>query len=185
MDNQPQDLLDQFEDEAVEYAGFWQRFLALIVDGLVLLPIGILENYIRSESGVPQLILVSSLIGLAYKPFMEFKYGATLGKMALKIVVVNKQHQSPSLSNVLLRNIFDIGERLVYLALAVFSFGAAELTTRGRFAPFASIEDGLTVYSWLSFLPAIIVIVEIIFLLTDDRRRALHDRIGQTFVIKK
>lgn len=185
MENQPIDLLDQLDEREIIYATFWERLLALIVDALVFAPLAIIKLFTDSYWGNQVYMIAIAFIGLIYKPLMEFKYGATLGKMTLKIIVVNKQYNAPSLSNVLLRNIFEIGERSVSLMTVLFSFAGAEIVSQGKLGVFTSLENSFTLITVLSLLPALITIVEIIFLLTDDRNRALHDRIGQTFVIKK
>jgi uncharacterized RDD family membrane protein YckC len=63
----------------VEYAGFWRRFVAVIIDGLILT--------------VPNLIL-SFVIGWLYYAFFESsRLQATPGKMALGIVVTDTEGQ--------------------------------------------------------------------------------------------
>ena len=46
----------------------------------------------------------SSAIQVAYKPFLEFKYAATVGKMAMGIKVTNKEFGRASLCETLIRD---------------------------------------------------------------------------------
>lgn len=72
-------------------AGFWIRFAATVLDGFVFLPIVaiLFYNVIRWKS-MAIFVLVVWLPGVLYKPLMEAHWGATLGKMACKLVVVDE-----------------------------------------------------------------------------------------------
>ncbi|PYI82548.1 MAG: RDD family protein [Verrucomicrobia bacterium] len=88
--------------QAMEYAGFWIRFVAIFMDGLLLwianfvisLAAGLTAAQaigVDSERLSPVrfvLFFVEIAIGAAYETFMVGKYGATLGKMACKLRVV-------------------------------------------------------------------------------------------------
>ncbi len=84
---------------AMNYAGFWTRFAAVFLDGLILWVINTALNLaagmgvFQTNRGQPSpLIFVvfffEIAIALSYETFMIGKYGATLGKMACKIRVV-------------------------------------------------------------------------------------------------
>ena len=137
------------------YAGFWIRFLAKIIDGLVLMVPGMVVQVpvavlVEMGSGgeeaavILQIVawLLGQLIGFLYSTLMLWKYQATLGKMALslKVIAVDK----PKLS----------------YAQCV-----------GRF--FAE---------WLS---SIILMIGYIIAAFDDEKRALHDHLCGTRVVKK
>ncbi|MBK8392708.1 MAG: RDD family protein [Saprospiraceae bacterium] len=49
--------------------------------------------------------LVIGILLMCYKPFMEFQYGATLGKMAVKLKVVNLDFEKITLSQSIIRYI--------------------------------------------------------------------------------
>ena len=80
-------------------AGFWIRFVAVMIDGLVLLVAqGILfgAGWMLWGGGMDSGILVkgatrlfSSIIGAAYSIVFHWTWGQTLGKMALQIRVVS------------------------------------------------------------------------------------------------
>ena len=138
------------------YAGFWLRFGAVFLDGILLLIINTALNLafglgIAGVSGTAHgeaaggflgvaLMLIELALGAVYEIFMVGKYGATLGKMACKIRVVTPTG-------------------------APISFGRA----LGRY--FAKI------------LSQIICLIGFIIAAFDDEKRALHDRICDTRVI--
>jgi uncharacterized RDD family membrane protein YckC len=94
----------------VSYAGFWIRFVAYMIDAIILMvAMGIVqfaflgsfvtfphmdaqahpELMIAPMLGMLGMIsLISIGIGCAYESFFVFKYGATPGKMALSLKVV-------------------------------------------------------------------------------------------------
>ncbi|MGV3466223.1 MAG: RDD family protein [Heyndrickxia sp.] len=84
-------------------AGFWRRFGALILDGIVFMIIGLLfigidnKDTRDSINGIVQLVYQTAL------PIIWFGY--TLGKRALGIRIVKKDGSNPTIGTMLLRNI--------------------------------------------------------------------------------
>ena len=84
----------------MEYAGFWIRFGAKFIDGVIVgisgwiltIPVGILIPSSKDSSFaivIPVLIqLLNIVIGAAYTTWFLGKFGATPGKMACKLKVV-------------------------------------------------------------------------------------------------
>jgi uncharacterized RDD family membrane protein YckC len=131
-----------------EYAGFWIRFGAKFVDGIILNIINqMLGLLIRlAVKDVQQASIVILVLGLAmqgaYVVYFIGKYGATPGKMACKIEVIRAD-----------------GLPLTYGRAA------------GRF--FAEWLSGLTL--GIGYIMAAF----------DEEKRALHDRICDTRVVRK
>ena len=90
---QPQPTQPQAAPGEVKYASFWQRLGALIVDiiivGFVIGILGALTGTAKSSGGYNSNPF--SILALVYYVFMDVKYGATLGKMALHLRVQNEQ----------------------------------------------------------------------------------------------
>lgn len=145
----------------LHYAGFWIRFAAVFVDGLLLQAVNVVFRLVfglgfvgamntsnstaaSAEVGVAALIVfaLQMLVAIGYETIMIWKYGATLGKMACKIHVVTP----------------DGGP---------ISFG----TSLGRY--FSKIVSSL------------ICAIGYIMAAFDDEKRALHDRMCSTRVVYK
>lgn len=137
------------------YAGFWIRFVALLFDGLILLPPYLLtwglilfhDPLILTENGGlnPRRFLLQFLLmlgGVVYDAFFIGRFGATPGKMICDLQVVQAD-----------------GSRLSY--------------TRAFSRCFAR---------WLSGL---IFCIGYLMAAFDDEKRALHDQICDTRVIHK
>ena len=111
----PENILQEFESGNSVFGSFRDRFLASLIDGLVLLPLVLIEWFNKSSFKILPLMVFTFLVGFLYKLVLEYRYGATVGKMVLKLKVVNKKFQQVNLAGVLLRNIFDIGQRVFFL----------------------------------------------------------------------
>ena len=134
------------------YAGFWIRFAAVLLDGIILFVAGVVVQLLfapMTRSGRMDLMLmalgfeylIGMIIGATYEGLFVSRLGATPGKMALDLKVVRPD-----------------GERLTY--------GRA----LGRY--FGTMLSGL------------IVGIGYIMAAFDDEKRALHDRICDTRVIR-
>jgi uncharacterized RDD family membrane protein YckC len=144
---------------SLRYAGFWIRFAAAIIDGLVVgganfaigMIIGLTAGVSTAARGhhdsaiiIVQLLtnLVGIAIALTYETWLVGAYGATLGKMACGLKVVRPG-----------------GQKLTYARAF------------GRY--------------WAKMLSALILYIGYIIAGFDSEKRALHDSICDTRVIWK
>ena len=141
----------------MDYAGFWIRFGAVFIDGLIMMVInmaisfsftfiGLSKASSDDPTGIAKYSLIATfinlLINLSYEVFFIGKWGATIGKMACGLKVVTPE-----------------GDKISYLR---------------AFARYlAKIVSSLT------------ICIGYIMAAFDDEKRALHDRICSTRVIKK
>jgi uncharacterized RDD family membrane protein YckC len=185
MTEQTQDILTDIEHTQVRYSTFWQRFFASLIDGLVLIPIAIIENFNEATWKILPLQVLTFILALAYKPFLEVKYRATLGKMALNLTIVDTAFEKPTIKNIILRNIFDTSGRVIIGITTFITFASAEFQDVDSITDYSALSNALTGATWITMGVGLLSIVDALFLVTDPRRRALHDRIGQTLVIQK
>jgi uncharacterized RDD family membrane protein YckC len=91
----------------MQYASFFERLIAFIVDVVLFIPLGwIVKNDIASF-----------LIGTAYIVWMNGAYGATVGKMVMGIRIVKENKAKINYSDAMLREIAS------YLSFVVFMIG--------------------------------------------------------------
>ena len=171
---------------AVRYGGFWARFGALIVDGLVLAPVtfGVTYFNIISWKSTPLMVIVA-LLQIAYKPWMEATYGATLGKMVVRLQVVDLSFGKADLKAVLLRNIFNIIPTLITLIFSIQMYADPEFQDITGYMEFATFSQQYSSNQFASMLTFLLALIDAIMLATDEQKRSLHDRIGGTYVIEK
>lgn len=69
------------------YAGFWKRFGAGIIDIIVLIPFIFIFFYLESLSIIATYIsvIISSSLYVTYTIYFHYRFGATLGKMEKKL----------------------------------------------------------------------------------------------------
>jgi uncharacterized RDD family membrane protein YckC len=158
----------------------WARFAAGILDGLVLLPVGILDTVIFSQQ-IPWLSI--SWIPITFSAWWLYSvighklYGKTVGKHLMKVVVLdNKTETLISWKQSIVRDIFPIVANTAAATIDIYTIANA-LTE----LPFAlEVVFQVFFYSGLIWL-----ILEIVTALTNDRRRAFHDIIAGTVVVKQ
>lgn len=176
----------EFEDD-VQYVKFWPRTGAYILDGIL---IGIFSaslnflNIMNFKSFTFYFVIL--FIGAMYKPYLEYKYGATLGKMMLKMRVTDYNHLPISFNRSLLRSSLLIGPSLLYIPIYYFAFNNPEIENVDGFLQFSVfLSQEYPAQGLIAVLVYIILIVEIVVLLTDSTKtqRALHDQIAKTYVI--
>ena len=154
---------------AWRYGGFWIRFGARFIDGLIFMvptlifAAVLIPNLIRTRGQVPSapnpafaafgfitFFLVFFLVGGCYEILMLKYRSATLGKMACGLKVMRSDGRS-------------------------LSWGVCF----GRFFMWNVVTSGIP------YLNSILMLVTAIMLGVDDEKRALHDRVCDTRVIYK
>ncbi len=186
MDIPQENLLTDFEEPNYQYVGFWPRFGARLIDSIILRILGYVLSFISAGTGSILIFTTTSLIPFLYHPFMEYRFGASIGKMALRINVVTYEFQKPGITNVILRNIMYGGLELISILFSLFYFYRFREADDSRSigSLFTSVSDGVNWWVIYAFTILALVIVEIICLVTDEKHRALHDRIGKTYVVR-
>jgi uncharacterized RDD family membrane protein YckC len=144
---------------ARDYAGFWRRVGAALVDGLIFLPVSLVFGF--ALSGVVP-ALIAQLIWLAYVVPMDAR-GATLGKRALGIKVIDTADRAPGTERSARRHVWDF----VALPLA--------------FVDVENNPSGAVIALYL--LLGLAAIVDVLWMLGDDDRQTLHDKFAGTYVV--
>lgn len=167
-------------------ANFGVRVAASILDSIILSPILFLITKNSMEYRSFELFLVLISLYSFYKPLMEYRFGGTLGKMIMKIKVVDKDNNKMTLNQSFIR-------WLHYFPNFIFTItGTYKLYTLLGNMQFESIPEFL---DWQiqnsnpsvleSYAPVLIVFFAA-FVLTDRvNKRGLHDVIAKTYVIHK
>lgn len=163
-----------------KYRNFWRRFFAGVIDSVVFLPVSVLDATISKSSVAAVLIVwgaISYLSFQVYSILMHARFGATVGKMVTRIVVLDvSEERVPGFKQAFLRD-------LPWVVLSVLSYlYLVVLVLDGRYAPGAEVEGaGLALGLWGSLW----FLLELITMLGSEKRRALHDLIGRTVVVKR
>lgn len=162
------------------YSTFGARLGAGIIDGLVFLPLFFVSMLIESPDDGVALFLIWSAITYSsywlYSVLLHARYGQTLGKRFMGIKVLDtSESRIPTLKQALLRDsgyILLNTATLAYLVVLVLHGDYTEAALR-QSTP-ARIMDWIG-FGWF--------LTEVVTMLTNDKRRALHDFIARTVVV--
>ncbi len=174
-----------------QYGTFGQRFAAMWIDFFVLLPLLVVQGLLNSISkGVALALVIPMAVAyVAYPIYCHGRFGQTVGKSLMGIRVVRTTGER-------------IGWREAFMRSSVDVFFAA-LGIIGSFVALSSLNDAdyLGVgwmqraqnvaahepawLAWTGTATNLWVWSEVVVILFNKRRRALHDFIAGTLVISE
>jgi uncharacterized RDD family membrane protein YckC len=160
-----------------QYQTTRKRFWAGVIDGLVLTVLANLRNYLLTDEAFVYneiIIIVFNLLEISYGVLLHFFYGQTFGKMLMKIKVIDvSETRNITFNQSVFRDFFYL------LSFVFFVFLSVYVTVTGEVSLFASsLFDGFGYVSFVWF------ILEIVTCLFNQKRRALHDFIAGTVVVR-
>jgi uncharacterized RDD family membrane protein YckC len=165
-------------------AGFWIRVGASIIDYLIFIPIVILSTWnIFSFKSTVMLVLIS-LPGFIYKPFMESFFGATLGKMSCKIKVIDDKGNKLSLFGAYARFFPFLLSAGIALAGQLIVFSSPQFQSAESWLEIGQAQQG-NFLDPISKIVGLLVVIECIFAAFTFRKRALHDMLAESFCVYK
>lgn len=165
-------------------AGFWIRAVALLIDGMLFMPVNLLAAAALFYLHSFPLWLLAQVPGLIYKPLTEACYGGTLGKQLLQLKVVDSEGQRIGLSAAYARFLPQLCSTLVecftmYWLLSVDEFKQTtdfvEIAQLLQHNPLATLR-GMLVWAYLG---------DCLGAAYGFRKRTLHDMIAGTCVVYK
>lgn len=167
-----------------QYLTFWPRLWAGFVDSLVLWPLAFVLTLIL-QLDIPLWLAIivwflQSFIWVAYSVYMHGKYGQTIGKMVTKVKIIDaKTHNPISFRHAIVRDSIPILITIILEVYLVYHLATGTI----------SIDDLIngeseTGAGWFLLIFAGWYLAEIITMLTNDKRRALHDFIAGTVVVR-
>ncbi len=111
-------------EKKITPAGFWRRFVAALIDGVILviaiLPINAIGTYLGATESFTWMIysnLVSALLSFLYQGYFLTSRNATIGKILLSIKVVRMNHEPIGFKTVVIREV--VGKPLSGIILGI------------------------------------------------------------------
>jgi len=160
---------------------FWPRFFAIILDGLIFLLLGfavnvIVDNYVAAPF-LTAWFFIRGFSQPIYRILMHGRYGQTVGKMAMGIIIIHASEDS-----VINYKKAIIREFPNWIAATLYFIMKVNL----QFFPSAFPNHAVNVV-YLVFGGANLIwfLLEVITMFTNDKRRALHDYLAHTVVVRK
>lgn len=175
--------------DSLRYAGFWPRLGAMLLDGLILGPVGWLSILAGGHHRLYDVytFIPFILLGLFYNVYLVRRFGGTPGKLIVGIRIRKVNGDPVGYREAILRELPDtILNALVSFALLLPLFQMTD-------AEYASLSFTGLYQRQLALAPAwykpanwaqnIWFWSELVVLLTNRKRRALHDFIAGTVVV--
>lgn len=165
-------------------AGFWIRFCAHFIDGLILLPLVILtflSLYLLKNTA---LLILFALPNFFYKPMMESIYGATFGKMACGIKVTDNFGQKLDLGTAFLRALPFLLSTFIGTLQNLMLFSSPEFQSATTFEEIVQLQQSEPTDIFV-YIVSIFVMVDCIFAAFTYRKRALHDMLAGSYCVYK
>jgi uncharacterized RDD family membrane protein YckC len=161
-----------------KYDTFWRRFWAGLADGLVLLPFGLLISFTQGDSVFGLIIgtIITYSMYYIYSVSFHWQTGQTLGKKWMNVRVVDKdEDRLLTFEQSFKRDSFYILTETI--GIIAISYQIIKL---GHLPSDDSLVTQIT--DWLG---SIWFLLEIITMMTNDKRRAFHDMLADSVVIKE
>lgn len=162
-----------------KYNTFSGRFWAGLIDGLILLPFALFDFIFlkpdRTLFIVIPWLMISYTMYFAYSILLHWKFGQTIGKRAMKVSVVDvSETKGLNFVQAFLRDSIPLFIQVIILIKLVI------VTIQiGQYDEFEIFQET----QLLSYVSLVWFIIEVVTMLTNKKRRALHDFIAKTVVI--
>jgi len=176
-----------FPEAEIVFAKFWIRFGAMLIDGLITIIIILPVTYFNViQWKIPWVFIITSLLTIIYKPFMEYQYGATLGKMAVGIKVVGHEFQKVTLKEELRRVSFYIVPNIIQQVLTLNFYFSHQLDSIQHYKDYNNyiVNSNPALYI-LNIIVVMLFIADCITFFSNEQNRSLHDIYAGTYVIEK
>lgn len=177
------DLLIEKTETKHQYAGFWIRVGASLIDLVVYLPaLGVNMYNLYFLKSLP-LQIFTTVVLMVYKPWMEYQYGGTLGKMAVKIKVIRGDSQSITIQQSVIRNAPTLVSQAISLVTGFLLFNHPEFQAASSMLEIANLQNQVMSQN-VGFLVSLFYIVSCVAVAFTATKQALHDMLAETFCIR-
>jgi uncharacterized RDD family membrane protein YckC len=167
------------------YETAWRRFWAGFIDGFVLQPLIWFNGWIWSAFHTPLLLVpwfvCFALSFVAYSVLLHWRWGQTLGKRLTGVRVHSFPGGPLSLRQAAVRDIFPLITSIVGVLVALPAVAHGKNPYQDAPASLADLStfDLMRIGSMLAWW-----ILEVVTMLFNSKRRALHDFIAGTVVMR-
>lgn len=169
------------DHQPIGYANFFQRVNAFFIDCVAFLPLSYIDQYNMITFKSLFVLFAIPICWWIYKPFMEWRFGATLGKMALGIRVVDAQMNKPSFNQCMLRFTPYFA---VSLSVLMINYGCFTLENFQEIVTVEALQEAQTQMPSTSLLISALFFISMVSrVLFDPNRQGTHDKLSATYCI--
>lgn len=155
-----------------------RRIYAAFIDGLVLSPFSFIAHFVYKQTNNQMALFASyaidCMIPVVYSILFHYKYGYTVGKLLAGVKVLDlTENTTLTFKQSVYR---DSVHLIIALGYIIFSAGfLLYASDKTALAKLSSSAFGVPIMWW--------TIIEIITMLTNKKRRALHDFLAGSVVV--
>jgi uncharacterized RDD family membrane protein YckC len=173
------------------YAGFWRRLAAHAIDLAIFVPYALLARQFiySSRTGYLVNVLIGTVIAIVFEVYLVKRYGGTPGKLLMRMRIAKLDGSPVGYREAGIRySVLFVISMLSSAGLLISLFHMSE----PEYAAFSSnrervrsLEAGApALYQPVQIAGSIWLYSEFLVLLTNKKRRALHDFMAGTVVIR-
>lgn len=172
-----------------KYATFWRRVGAILLDGLIFLPVASGALFLAHASSDPMSQsapgLIASLLYCLYSIILHGRNGQTVGKLATGVRVLDLAEERLTVAQAITRDLVPLSLSIASFVVIVNVGLPAGLSGVGSASlmpglDFARLTPGLALLA-INFIWGLL---EILTMTTNRRRRAVHDLIAGSVVVR-
>jgi len=160
-----------------KYQTFSKRFFAMIIDCLIFIPFFIIADYLiyEKKTSVLWVDLCQAILWTAYYIVGHGKYGQTIGKRVMKVKVLNlTETKVIGYKKAFYRESVGFFAYLLAIIYLLFSYGEINVADTHKL----ELYENLTLIFSIGWC-----VIELGTMLTNKKRRAIHDYIGSSVVV--
>jgi uncharacterized RDD family membrane protein YckC len=178
------------EGDTVEYGGFWRRFGAMILDGLILSPIslGVFAALAYARTAYLYFVVPSLLIYFVYHVYLVRRYGGTPGKRIARMRITMADGNPVTLQAAIARYLpaFALSALgSLSLVITMLNFDPAEFEAMSLIERMGALESHEPAWSSVVDGGSLLwYVAGLIALLVSARKRAVHDLLARTVVLR-
>jgi uncharacterized RDD family membrane protein YckC len=174
------------------YAGFWKRFSAGWIDAFIILPLVFLFTWIEGFDKTLAIFIAipSAVLFAMFNVFFNARFGGTPGKLAVGIRITKPDGSKIGWADAWKRSSVDLAFAFIILiveVLALMNVDSGQYVALGWFERTQLLQKSYP--SWYNtsiiYLQQVWIWSEVVVLLFNKRKRAIHDFIAGTVVINK
>jgi len=181
LDNE---LQEEGGKKNVRWAGFWIRVAASLIDFMVYIPVMALSMYnINSIKNLPLQLLLTLILGI-YKPLMEYKFGATLGKMGVGIKVVDLNFNRISALQAIKRYFPWLISHIISIYGTIVLFQHPDFLSTTNWIEVGNLQNDI-LSKGLNYAGSGITLVSCLVVAFTATKQGLHDMLAETYCIYK
>lgn len=184
-DESPEESI--FPEADIVYSKFWERLGAFLLDGCIVVAVTLPLSYFNITFWkIPSLYILIGLISTLYKPVLECRFGATLGKMIVGLEVVGNDFEKITVSEEVKRVSFYLFPAILQHIITAPLYFSTVFDSVSNYREFnRQVSANSPSLLWISGIVFVLLFADTAAFFINQPNRALHDVYAGTNVIEK